>query len=748
MNTQLNHFKESLKRNGKVIVVNNLSIKAIAKELSDGTNSIDTKELLTTEALRQGEILSYHSLNYMVVTKNETINEVYGTYIIKNCPFIVKIDCNNIMGIFPMYCDKQSFDLSSPVSGGVGVVPVNTIMVTIQNTQPSMGIALGTYFYKFNSLWQISGKDRTKDGLLVLTCDWTMGNGSYPDDEMYWMKHDYGISVLPSEGNLYLGDTLQLDANPTDHDNSIEGDLSNPVTYLSSNTAIATVSSTGLVTSKTLGICSIICSINKGDEWDDEGNPLKMSAIVALEIYNYSMVSTPTLSDVSIGSSLQVSTVVSRSGVAIVSPSLTYSSSNIEVATVTSQGLINGLASGNSIITVTYIDVDGNIYYNTITIAVESAHNYVFTVSPTSISVDINAMSQLTPTVTDKGIAVSSPIVTYSSDNTSMATVSDTGLVTGVGEGTNTIYANYVGEDGANYTVTIPMTITVPIPDHIYDFTVNPTSVSGDVGDISYINPIVYDKGEYVSNATFTFSSDNEAIATVVGDVDYGNSITGNAEGTCNVTVTYIGLDSVTYTFVVPVTVTVYVAPPDVYVITAEDGTVVAGKSLSPSYNQTVNGYYMSWAVITGVSSDESIFTYDGYYIYGVAEGTATFTVSFVGDDGITYSATSTITVTAAPHEVVKSFTVSPTTLSLGKVTTSQLTAAYLEDGVAAESPFPLSFKTSKATVATVSSSGLITTKSLVGTCVISAVWTDENAYDDYGNYLTYTAPCSVSVHA
>jgi len=275
MNTQLNHYREAFKRNGKTVYVNNLPIKAMVKETPDSTNSIDTKELLTVDSLSQGEIVSYHDLNFMVVTKNETVNEVYGTYVLKNCPFIVKIDCNNTMGVFPMYCDKQSFDLSSPVSGGVGVVPVNTIMVTVQNTTQSMGIALGTYFYKFGSTWQISGKDRTKDGLLVLTCDYTIGS-VVPEDEMYWMTHAYGVSVNPTEANITLGNTFQLNANATDHDYPITEDAANPVTYLSSNTAIATVSSTGLVTSKALGTCIITCSINT-DQYDDYGAFIKMS---------------------------------------------------------------------------------------------------------------------------------------------------------------------------------------------------------------------------------------------------------------------------------------------------------------------------------------------------------------------------------------------------------------------------------------------------------------------------------------
>lgn len=740
MNNQLNQFNQSLKRNGKTLIMEGKSIKGIVKELNDGVNGIDTKQLCSVESLRQGEILSYNGINYIIVTKNENTNGVYSIYTIRKCPYIIKVDINNVMGIFPMYCNKQSFDLSSPTTGAVGVIPVNTIMVSVQHTPQSEIIAVGQHFYKFNSLWIITGVDKTVEGIITLTCDWKMSD-NIPDDEMYWTSDLFGLSLTPTEGNIPLSATLQLVASRTNHGNPIAEDPTNPIKYVSSNPSIATVSTTGLVTSITGGNCIITASINSSIS-DEEGNWLKITKTTNVKVYAYVLSVTPTIADIDIDSTLQVSTDVSESGVSIVSPLVTYLSSDILVATVNSTGLITGVSTGNSNITVSYTDPYGKVYTKVIAIGVASAHNYMVSAMPTSISIDKNTTSQVIAAVTDKGIAVVSPVVTYSSSDNSVATVDSTGLVTGINGGVANIIVSYIGEDSKTYTVNVPITITIPVPAHIYTMTVDPTFLTGDIGFFSFANASVYDKGVYVS-ANVIYTSSDSSIATVD---EYGQ-VSGIAEGTCNMICKFTGLDSVVYTKNVPITVTTPVAPTHVYAITVDSNlSVQVGGSIAPNINPTVDNSYMGYQTYTGVSSNETIFTWDGNYINGVAEGVAIFTVSMVAEDGKTYSATCNVTVTPAPHVVVYSAAVSPVTLSLAKASTSQLTATFYADGVATETLFPLTFATSKATVATVSSTGLITCKSLAGTCIITAIYTDQDNYDDNGDFLTYKATCSLTV--
>ncbi|MFN2396354.1 MAG: S8 family serine peptidase, partial [Bacteroidales bacterium] len=76
-------------------------------------------------------------------------------------------------------------------------------------------------------------------------------------------------------------------------------------------------------------------------------------------------------------------------------------------------------------------------------------------VSPTTASLEVNETVQLVATVSPED--ATNKDVTWSSDNTSVATVSSTGIVTGVGEGTTTIT---VTTDDGDYTATSSVTVT------------------------------------------------------------------------------------------------------------------------------------------------------------------------------------------------------------------------------------------------------------------------------------------------
>ena len=136
-----------------------------------------------------------------------------------------------------------------------------------------------------------------------------------------------------------------------------------------------------------------------------------------------------------------------------------WTSSNTDVAAVSNTGLVTAVANGTAIITATATDGSGK--NATCTITVKN-----IPVLATGVSLD-----KTSETLTSKGQTVmltatvmpsnaSNKSVTWTSSNTSVATVSDTGLVTAKGEGTATITVTTA--DGSNKSATCKITVMTP----------------------------------------------------------------------------------------------------------------------------------------------------------------------------------------------------------------------------------------------------------------------------------------------
>ncbi|WP_428232598.1 Ig-like domain-containing protein [Flavobacterium sp.] len=133
---------------------------------------------------------------------------------------------------------------------------------------------------------------------------------------------------------------------------------------------------------------------------------------------------------------------------------VSYSSNNTGVATVNGTGIITAIASGSATITVTTQD---GAKTATTAITVNASNVAVTSVSlnPTTATLSVGATQQLTPTVLPSNATNKS--VSYSSNNTGIATVNAAGLVTAIANGSATITVTTA--DG-NKTSTATITVT------------------------------------------------------------------------------------------------------------------------------------------------------------------------------------------------------------------------------------------------------------------------------------------------
>jgi hypothetical protein len=163
----------------------------------------------------------------------------------------------------------------------------------------------------------------------------------------------------------------------------------------------------------------------------------------------------PASPSVQVGATVQLSAVTRDAGGNVLTGrAITWSSSNTTVATVSSVGLVSGLVAGSATITATSAGQSGTAALTVS--AVPPAPVASVTVAPASPSVQVGATVQLAAVTRDAGGNVlSGRAITWSSSNTTVATVSSAGLVSGLVAGPVTITATSEGKGGtAALTVT------------------------------------------------------------------------------------------------------------------------------------------------------------------------------------------------------------------------------------------------------------------------------------------------------
>jgi uncharacterized protein YjdB len=152
------------------------------------------------------------------------------------------------------------------------------------------------------------------------------------------------------------------------------------------------------------------------------------------------------------GSSVTLAaTVKDVNGTTVTDRTVTWSSSDEDVATVSSTGALTGRLAGTATITATSEGRSG-----TATVTVVPGPAATVTVTPPTTSVKDGANVQLSATAVDaRGNAITGRAFTWTSSNGSVASVSPSGRVTGRKAGVSTITATLDGaHDSSVVTVT------------------------------------------------------------------------------------------------------------------------------------------------------------------------------------------------------------------------------------------------------------------------------------------------------
>ena len=309
-----------------------------------------------------------------------------------------------------------------------------------------------------------------------------------------------------------------------------------------------------------------------------------------------------------LGATAQLSAEVrDQNGQVMAGAGVTWTSSATSIATVSGSGLVTAAGNGTATITAAAGGVSGTA---TVTVAQAIA---VVAVSPAADTVVAGDTLRLAAEATDSnGHAVAGAEFAWASGDTAVATVDETGLVTGVGAGEVEITATSAGVTGRTaLTVLAPVPTTVAVTPDTVAFTA--------LGQTAQLAAEVRDQaGRVMAGVPVSWSSAD----TTVAAVDSAGRVTAAGSGTTTIIAASGEASGEAVVTVMQSAGSVVVSPPA--------DTIALGDTLrlvAEAFDE--NGHRVEGAQFNWSSSDVSVATVDASGLVGGAgEGTAMITAT------------------------------------------------------------------------------------------------------------------------
>jgi hypothetical protein len=429
------------------------------------------------------------------------------------------------------------------------------------------------------------------------------------------------IAVTPAIPSVPLGETQQFAATGTFTDGSIQ-DITQTVSWSSSNPTVASVSMTtgsvGLATALTQGTTTIIAT--QGTVNGSTTLTVNPAALLSITL-SPSPLTLPdgtTQQLVATGKYSDGTTQTLTAGV-------TWTSSNVAIATVNTSGLVTAVAAtGSTLITAQDSNVTG-----TVVVQVSSAVLMSITISPSTPSIPLTTTQQFTATGTysDNSTQDLTSSVQWTSSNPAVATISvspgTAGLAQSLATGSTTITAASGSISGtATLTITPAVLVSISIAPSVpsvdlgrsQQFTATGTYTDGSSGNLT---------------AIVTWSASPATVAVIGNQAGSQGLATTSGVGTASITATLGGVSSSTTLTVGPATIVSIAVTPMTSMISvglSQQFTAIATYTDGSTNDVT--------AAVTWSSSVSGVAAMTNNVATGVAPGTATITASSGGVQG------------------------------------------------------------------------------------------------------------------
>lgn len=354
-----------------------------------------------------------------------------------------------------------------------------------------------------------------------------------------------GLSLSVNENSLMIGETAQITATITPSDATDKS-----ITWTSGDNNVATVSNTGLVTAVGAGNVTITATANGGTNISES---CSFTVTKKVETYNpYLKSATTSMSKVQIGSSVTkvLGFYIKNEG----TESITITKLNCinpdteeSLATTSDPTLLGTLGAGEtkSLSLTIHKDVDP-VYDWTYTY---QNHEFVFRSEQTlftptlveSILIDRTGLSlecgdTYTLTTIVLPVTAEDQSLSWTSSNTSVATVDSDGMVTAIAPGSATITAK--ANDGSGVSVSCEVLVKATEV-NVSGISISQNSASLTAGETLALTATV--SPDDATDKSLSWSSSNTSVATV----DSNGNVTAIAAGTASIKVIASGASSV-----------------------------------------------------------------------------------------------------------------------------------------------------------------------------------------------------------
>ena len=411
------------------------------------------------------------------------------------------------------------------------------------------------------------------------------------------------VVVLPSAATVQVGGTTTLTATINDATGAAITDRA--LNWASNNVAVATVSASGVVTGQSAGT-AVISATSDGRSGS--------ATVTVVPVPVGSVTISPSSAALVPTQVLSLSVEVRDENKSLVTDrAIAFTSSNPAVATVSTTGVVTAVTPGSATITATSEGKTGTAAISVVPMPVGSV-----TVSPATANVVAGQAVTLSATVRDtSGAVVGDRVVTWQSSNSSVATVSGAGVVTGMAAGTVTITATSETRSGSA-AVTVQ-----PVP--VATVTLAPTSVTLEPGQSDTLVATTKSAaGTVLTGRTVTFSSDNVGVARVSSD----GVVTGVASGTATITASSEGKTATATVTVQPSVAKVVVSPGEAFL--RRGGTVQLSATAYDATDHVILGRAVTWTT----SDDHVAKVSDTGLVTARRSGTVTITATIDGRSG------------------------------------------------------------------------------------------------------------------